>query len=104
MIRLILIDDHELFRAGLRALLEQDSELSVVATANDAREARQIVAQHPCDLIVVDVTLPGSGGIALARDLKREDPARRVLMLSAHHHLDFVAEAFDNGADGYALK
>ena len=104
MIRLVLVDDHELFREGLRALLERDASLSIVATANDAREALQAAAQHPCDVVILDVTLPGSNGTSLVRDLKREDAGRKVLMLSMHQHLDVVFEALDNGADGYALK
>jgi DNA-binding NarL/FixJ family response regulator len=104
MIRLVLVDDHELFREGLRALLECDATLSIVASANDAREALDATAQHPCDVVILDVTLPGCNGTSLVRDLKREDPARKVLMLSMHQHLDVVTEALDNGADGYAIK
>ena len=104
MIRLVLVDDHELFREGLRALLERDATLSIVASANDAREALEAVAQHPCDVVILDVTLPGTNGTSLVRDLKRLDVGRKVLMLSMHQHLDVVTEALDNGADGYALK
>ena len=104
MIRVILIDDHELFREGLRALLLREPDISVTAAASDAREGRRILDDHPGDLAIIDVSLPGSGGIALARDLKREEPGRRVLMLSMHDQLDVVAEALDGGVDGYALK
>jgi DNA-binding NarL/FixJ family response regulator len=104
MIRVILVDDHELFREGLRALLANRDDLTVVAAANDAREALQAAADHPCDIVVVDVTLPGSGGVALVRDLKRDDPRRPVLMLSSYQHADIVVDALDAGAEGYAVK
>ena len=104
MIRVILVDDHELFREGLRALLSQDPEISIVAAAADAREAKPLVAEHPGSVVIVDVTLPGAGGVSFVRDLKREEPGRPVLMLSMHQHSDVVADALDSGADGYALK
>jgi DNA-binding NarL/FixJ family response regulator len=104
MICVILVDDHELFREGLRALLSQDPEITVVATAGDAREAKRVVGDHPTALLIVDVSLPGSGGVPLVRELKREEQRRPVLMLSMHQHADVVADALDNGADGYALK
>jgi len=104
MIHVILVDDHELFREALRILLSQDTGISVTATAGDAREAKRVFAEHPSDLAIVDVTLPGAGGIPLVRDLKRSEPHRKVLMLSMHEHIDVVADAMDNGADGYALK
>jgi DNA-binding NarL/FixJ family response regulator len=104
MIRVILVDDHELFREGLRVLLDARGDLTVVATADDARSALTVAAQHPCDLVLVDVTLPGSNGITLVRDLKRADPRRPVMMLSSSHHHDIVADALDAGAEGYALK
>jgi DNA-binding NarL/FixJ family response regulator len=103
-IRVILVDDHELFREGLRALLSNRPGLSVVAAANDAREALRVVAETPCDVVVVDVTLPGSSGIALCRDLKRDNERRPVLILTSDLHPDIVADAFDAGAEGYAVK
>ncbi|HXU71775.1 MAG TPA: response regulator transcription factor [Polyangia bacterium] len=102
MLRIILVEDHELFREGLRALLAPS--VTIVATAVDAHEARRVVARHEHDVVLVDITLPGPSGVALLRDLKRADPQCRVLMLSMHHHLDVVADALDAGADGYALK
>ena len=104
MIRIILVDDQELFRESLRLLIERDPNLSVVATSGDPREARQVVAAHPSDLVIVEVSRPASGGAALVRELKRDDPDRRALMLSMHQHFDIVADALDSGAAGYALK
>jgi DNA-binding NarL/FixJ family response regulator len=104
MIDVVLVDDHVLFREGLRALLGGHGDIAVVASAGDAREGKQLLDEHPAALAIVDVALPGQGGLPLVRDLKRDDPRRRVLVLSMHSHLDVVADAFDHGADGYALK
>jgi DNA-binding NarL/FixJ family response regulator len=103
MPKVVLIDDHELFREGLRVLLE-NGQISVVGTAGDAREAIHVLGETACDLVIVDVTLPGSSGVSLLRELKRDQPHRPVLMLTMHEHADIVADALDNGADGYALK
>ncbi len=103
-IRIVLVDDHQLFRAGLRSLLAAEPAFSVVAEAGDAREAYLQIEAVEHDLVVVDVTLPGSNGIALIRELKRRLQRRPVLVLTMHQHADFVADAFAAGANGYALK
>ncbi|HEY2749436.1 MAG TPA: response regulator transcription factor [Polyangia bacterium] len=100
---MILVDDQALVREGLRALIERDPDLAVVATAEPG-ETLRIVASEPSDLVIVDVSRSPSGGAVLVRELKRELPDRAVLMLSAHQHFDIVAEALDSGAAGYALK
>lgn len=102
--RLILVDDHQLFRAGLRALLAAYPDFDVVGEAGDAREAVERCEQLEHDLVVVDVTLPGSNGIALIRELRRRQHRHPVLVLTMHQHADIVADAFAAGAAGYALK
>jgi DNA-binding NarL/FixJ family response regulator len=103
-IRIVLVDDHQLFRAGLRALLTVEPAFEVVAEAGDAREACACVEAVDHDLVIVDVTLPGSNGIALIRELKRRQKRRPVLVLTMHQHADYVVDAFAAGANGYALK
>jgi DNA-binding NarL/FixJ family response regulator len=103
-IRIVLVDDHQLFRAGLRSLLAVEPTFEVVAEAGDAREACQRVETVEHDLVIVDVTLPGSNGIALIRELKRRQKRRPILVLTMHQHADFVVDAFAAGANGYALK
>lgn len=102
--RLILVDDHALFRAGLRSLLAGYPELEVVAEAGDAREAVECCEGNEHDLVVVDVTLPGSNGVALIRELKRRRQRGPVLVLTMHQHPDIAIDAFAAGASGYALK
>jgi DNA-binding NarL/FixJ family response regulator len=104
MIRVVLVDDHELFCEGMRAVLAGEPDLSLVATAHDAPSARRLLDEQPCEVVVVDVSLPGPAGTDLVRELREEAPERPILMLSMHQYPDVVADAFDSGASGYALK
>src|SRR2546423_14243879 len=103
-IRIVLVNDHRLFRDGLRAILAAHGDHELVGEASDAREAEQLIERVAHDLIIVDITLPGSNGLALIRDLKRRHHPARLLVLTMHQHADMVADAFAAGADGYALK
>jgi two-component system response regulator NreC len=101
---LVLVDDHELFRQGLRAALDATADFVVVAEASDARSALEAARTSQPDIAVLDVSLPGAGGIALARDLRRSEPNCKILMLTMHVSEPFVLEALDAGALGYAIK
>ena len=99
-----LVDDHPVFREGLRAILSAQPDLSVVGEASDAHEAYQMVETIRPHLVLLDVALPGPSGIMVARELLRRDPAQRVLMLSMRDEEDKVADALAAGALGYACK
>jgi two-component system response regulator NreC len=99
-----LVDDHQLFRQGLRTILAKEGDLTVVGEASDAREAYQLVVDAHPDVVVLDVSLPGVNGIAATRELVRREPHAHVLMLSMHSSEDYVAQALAAGATGYALK
>jgi DNA-binding NarL/FixJ family response regulator len=103
-VRLLIIDDHALFRAGMRALLELDGHLEVVADEGDARSGCAAALTHQPDVITLDVRLPGTNGIAAIDDIRRAAPDARILMLSMHSAPEFVLQAFANGAHGYAAK
>jgi DNA-binding NarL/FixJ family response regulator len=103
-VRIVLVDDHRLFRDGVRAILGAYPDLELVGEAADAREAEQLLDDVPHDLLIVDVTLPGSNGVALMRNRKRKKDKRPILVLTMHHSADIVADAFAAGATGYALK
>lgn len=103
-LRVALVDDHRLFREGLRMVLEGQPDLNVVAEASDAREAFGVVDAAKPDVVVLDVALPGIDGIEAARELVRRSPRQRVLMLSMHSDEAHVAHALAAGASGYALK
>jgi DNA-binding NarL/FixJ family response regulator len=103
-VRVVLIDDHLLFRQGMRAVLEGRTEATVVAEAANAAEGYAAVAATNPDVVLLDLLLPGVNGITALRELIRREPNRRVLMLSQVTSEDFVSQAFSAGASGYALK
>lgn len=103
-IRILLVDDHRLFRDGLRAILALHGDVEVVGEADDARSAAQLAETVEHDLVIVDVTLPGPNGLALVRELKRQHHTTPILILTMHQHADIVADALAAGATGYALK
>ena len=103
-IRVALVDDHALFREGLKELLSRQPGMEVVGEAADARTAYAVVEQSRPDLVLLDVALEGSTGFAAARELSRRFPATRILFISAHATEDYVAQALRAGGSGYALK
>lgn len=103
-LRIALIDDHLLFRQGLRAIIAAQPDLTVVLEGGDARDVYpQLEATAP-DVAVVDVTLRGSSGITATQEILRRCPQCRVLVLTMHTSEDFAAQAFSAGASGYAIK
>ncbi|HEY7708136.1 MAG TPA: response regulator transcription factor [Gaiellaceae bacterium] len=103
-VRIIVVDDHAVVRAGLRMLLDAEDDLEVVAEASDARTAVfEVRAQKP-DIVVLDVVMPGRSGIESIPDLLKESPETKVLVLSMQDDPSYVREAFAAGAKGYVLK
>jgi DNA-binding NarL/FixJ family response regulator len=102
--RVVLVDDHPLFRQGLRALLEKEGDLSVVGEADDARHAYELADTQRPDVFIVDVSLPGVDGIAATRELCRRVPQSRVLVVSMHEEPYLVSRAMAAGATGYIAK
>src|SRR3989442_6135388 len=103
-LRTLIVDDHQLFREGLVALLANVEDITVTAQASDAKGALRAAQALSPELAIVDVSLPGSNGLALVRDLVRWDRRCKVLVLTMHVSEPFVAQAFAGGARGYALK
>lgn len=100
--RLLLADDHSLLCEGLRAILEPDND--VVAIVHDGREVVAAVDQHAPDVAVLDISLPGRDGLALARELHRSHPAVRLMMLTMHADRLYADEALRAGAQAFVLK
>lgn len=103
-IQLLLVDDHNLFRRGLRALLDQDDRFEVCGEAGDVGEALRRLGQCRPDLILLDNHLPGVHGVDAIPSLKEAAPEARVLMLTVSEDEDDLAKALQAGADGYLLK
>jgi two-component system response regulator NreC len=103
-IRLVLADDHALVREGLRALLESDPEFEVAGQAGDGAEVLDLVERLQPDVVVLDLMMPGMGGLELTRHLARRPCGPAVLILSMHDSEAYVIEAMRSGAAGYALK
>lgn len=103
-IRLLVVDDHTLFRRGLTALLARDERVTVVAEAADAGEALRHVAQHQPDVVLLDNHLPGVHGIDALPQLLAVQPAPKVLMLTVSEDANDLARALSGGACGYLLK
>ncbi len=101
--RVIIADDHELVRAGLRALLEQQ-KVEVVGEAGDGRSALKLVRQLQPDIAIMDVGMPEMNGIDSTRRIVEAVPETRVLALSMHNDRRFVTQMLDAGASGYLLK
>jgi DNA-binding NarL/FixJ family response regulator len=102
--RVLLADDHALVRAGIRRILEDDPQLTVVAEAADGAEARERAMAGDVDLAILDVSMPKLTGLHVARQLSEQRPQLRVLILSMHDNEEFLFEALRSGASGYVLK
>jgi two-component system, NarL family, nitrate/nitrite response regulator NarL len=103
-IQLLLVDDHSLFRRGLKALLEQDERFTVSAEAGDVGEALRCLQRGQPDVILLDNHLPGVRGVDAIPALKEAAPKARVLMLTVSENENDLAAALQAGADGYLLK
>jgi DNA-binding NarL/FixJ family response regulator len=103
-IRVLLADDHELVRAGFRALLASLSEVQVVGEAADGRAALALVAVHQPDVVLMDISMPGLNGLEATMQIVRGFPHTRVIILSMHASEDHVLLALRKGASGYLLK
>ena len=103
-IRIVLADDHNIVRQGLRSLIEKELELTVVGEADNGRRTVELVRQLQPDLIIMDVSMPDLNGIEATRQITAEFPDIKVLGLSMHSDKRFVAGILRAGASGYLLK
>jgi DNA-binding NarL/FixJ family response regulator len=102
--RILIIEDHTLLRAGLRALLTQGDEFEVVGEFDNGRDAVRSVGTLAPDLILMDLSMPGMNGIEAITEIKQRNPSVRVLVLTIHRGEEYIQESLRAGANGYVLK
>lgn len=103
-LRIVLADDHQMFRHALRALLENDPGIEVVGEAADGEALLRLVEQTPVDIVCIDIGMPGMNGIEATRRLHAVRPDIRVIGLSAYADRQFVIDLLNAGAHGYVTK
>ncbi len=104
-IRILILDDHAVLRAGVREMLVDEEDLQVVGEASTAEEALQLInSGTEVDVVILDVTLPGQGGLELLRALRRDRPELQILALSMHPERSFAVRLMRAGANGYVPK
>lgn len=103
-IRILLADDHEVVRDGVRALLEKQTDMQVIGEASDGREAAQLAEELRPDVVVMDVGMPNLNGIDATRRILAANPQIAVVMLSMHKDESYVLRSLKAGAKGYLLK
>jgi DNA-binding NarL/FixJ family response regulator len=103
-IRVLLADDHKLIRAGLRLVVDQQPDLSVVGEADDGRQAVELAKSLKPNVVVMDIGMPNLNGIEAARQIGEMDPGAAVVMLSMHSDESYVLRALSAGARAYLLK
>ena len=104
MIRLLIIDDHQLVRSGLRRLLENEDDITVEDEAGTAYDAVRLARLHKPDVVLLDVVMPGGSGLDAIPEIREAAPDARILALSMQDDPSYVRQAFATGASGYVLK
>jgi two-component system NarL family response regulator len=104
VIRILLVDDHYVVRTGLRAILEDEPDLSVAAEAEDGRQAVELFRVHRPDVVLMDLRMPGLDGVEATRRIREEFPQARVIMLTTYDGDQDIHRAVRAGACGYVLK
>jgi DNA-binding NarL/FixJ family response regulator len=101
---ILIIDDHPLFREGLKSIIARDKLFTVVGEAGDARKGLEELKKLQPDLVIVDISLPDKSGIEVTRAIRSRFPQIRIIIVSMHSKIDYIVEAFQAGATGYIVK
>lgn len=104
MIKVIIADDHPVVRRGLKQILAEEPDIAVVGEANNSQELFKQIANQSCDVVVLDITMPGRDGLEALKELRRERPKLPVLILSIHPEDQFGLRVLKAGAAGYMTK
>jgi len=102
--RIVIAEDHTILREGLRSLLSSSQDFEIVGEAEDGRMAIQCVEKCKPDLILMDLSMPRMNGMDAIREIKRQSPQAKVLVLTVHKAEEYILATLHAGADGYVLK
>lgn len=102
--KILIVDDHTLFREGLKSIIERNPGYEVVGEAGNGREALKLAKKSGPDLILMDLSLPDKNGIELTREIKDLLPEIKIIFVTIHSKVDYIAKAFQAGATGYVVK
>jgi DNA-binding NarL/FixJ family response regulator len=101
---ILIIDDHPLFREGLKAIVARQTRFKVLGEAGNGRDGIQMAKRLQPDIVIMDISLPDQSGIQLTRDIRNRLADTRVIIVSMHSKIDYITEAFQAGATGYVAK
>lgn len=102
--RVILVDDHDVVRSGLKRLLESDKNIEVIAEAESGEQAYQLFGEMQPDVVVMDISMPGMGGLEAAQRIIKRNTLARIIIFSMHENASFAKQALKAGVRGYVTK
>jgi DNA-binding NarL/FixJ family response regulator len=102
--RIILADDHAMLRQGIKGIIGESEEVEISGEASDGAELLKMLDETPADMIILDISMPGIGGIEATKRIKESHPDVKILILSMHKEKEYLYHALAAGADGYLLK